>query len=764
VRGLIASRWIVALAFLLLLLPVTAAAQDQRAVLELVVNEVPAGESLVVLRGADVLVGVDSLRAAGIHDFAGIRSTFGGEEVVSLASLAPGVTFRVDERDLRLYLTADTALLGRHVRDLSPAAPADLVYRADTSGFVNYAVNYNSRGTTDLFAESATSIGGVLVYNTASATNQSAVRGVTSVTVDDRRSLRRWTFGDSLAYSGALGGDAWVAGISVSKEFSIDPYYVRYPTLSMSTPIAVPSVMEVLVNGQIVSQEQIAPGRLDIRNLPLAVGRNDARVIVRDAFGTTRELTQDYYMTTTALGRGVQEYQYSVGFRRAGVGARSWDYRTPVALARHRVGITDAVTAGGRVELDPGRLLSAGPSLNLRLPLGELEAAASVSRQRGEWGGASLLGFNVAARPVSGGGSVTLASRDYATLSTSAARPEPAAQVHAYASVAVARPVRVTMQHDMQKLYDAVSRSRTSLLSSIRLSRYTQLTASVSRARDETGRGYEAYAALTVLFGGGSASVAQVRDQRGQRTSVEAQRSLPLGEGYGYQMRADSGGTAQGVAQYQNRYGRYELRQESIAGQTSTTLSAAGSIVAIGGGVYASRPIRESYALVEVPDVEGVRAYSSNQEIGRTGRNGTILIPDLQAYYGNRLGIADGDVPLTHSVPRSALTLAPPYRGGAVAEFPVRQLRQVVGRVRLIEGFDERTPAFGEMRVTVNGRTIESPLGRNGNFYYENLPPGQHVAVVDDGDITCSIVLDVPSVGDPVVNVGTQQCRVPTGR
>jgi len=763
VRELSAPRWIAALAWLLLL-PAAAAAQDQRAVLELVVNEVTSGESLVVLRGTDVLVGVEALRAAGLQEFGGARTTVGGEEVVSLASLAPAVAFRVDERDLRLYLTADTVLLGRHVRNLSQAAPAGIVYRADTSGFVNYAINYNSRGSVDLFAESATSLGRVLVYNTASATSQSAIRGVTSVIVDDRTSLRRWTLGDNLAYSGALGGDAWVAGISVSKEFSIDPYYVRYPTLSMTTPIAVPSVLEVLVNGQIVSREQVAPGRLDIRNLPLAMGRNDARVIVRDAFGTTRELTQNYYMTTTALGRGVQEYQYSAGFRRVGVGVRNWDYRTPVALARHRVGITDTITAGGRVELHPGRLLSAGPSLNLRLPLGELEAATSVSRRRGEWGGASLLGFNYSGRPVSGGGSVTLASRGYATLSTSADRPEPAARVHAYASVAVARPVRVTMQHDVQKLHDAVSRSRTSLLSTIRLSRHTQLTASVSRTRDEAGRSHEAYAALTVLLGGGSASVAQVRDQRGQRTAVDAQRSLPLGEGYGYQMRADSGGTAQGVAQYQSHYGRYELRQESIAGDTSTTLSAAGSIVAIGGGLHASRPIRDSYALVQVPDVEGVRAYASNQEVGRTGRGGTLLIPDLQAYYGNHLGIADSDVPLTHAVPRTSLTLAPPYRGGAVAEFPVRQLRQVVGRVRLVDGLEERTPAFGEMRVTVDGTTIESPLGRNGNFYFESLPPGQHVAVIDDGEARCSFVLDVPSVSDPVTHVGTVECPAPAGR
>src|SRR5262245_23271632 len=234
--------------FAFLLFPRMAAAQDQRAVLELVLNRVPSGESLVVLRGTDALVPVDTLQKAGLHGFAGRRDTVGGEELVSLTSLAPAVTFAVDDIDLRLTLTASPELLGRTVRDLWSGAPANLVYRKDTSSYVNYSANWHSNRQFDLFAESATSVRGLSIYNTVSANRQTATRGLTSVTFDQRRQLRRWIVGDNLAYSGPLGGDAWIGGISVAKEFGIDPYYVRYPTLSLSTPIAVPSVMEVYVN------------------------------------------------------------------------------------------------------------------------------------------------------------------------------------------------------------------------------------------------------------------------------------------------------------------------------------------------------------------------------------------------------------------------------------------------------------------------------------------------------------------------------------
>jgi outer membrane usher protein len=744
-----------------LLFPRLAAAQDQRAVLELIVNRVSSGESFVVLRGADALVPVDTLQKAGLRGFSGRRDTIGGQELVSLASLEPNVTFSVDEIELRLTLTATPELLGETVRDLWSGAPANLVFRKDTSSFVNYSANWHSNRQFDIFAESATSVRGVSIYNTVAATRQSLTRGLTNVTLDQRRHMRRWTVGDNLAYTGPLGGDAWIGGISVAKEFSIDPYYVRYPTLSLSTPIAVPSVMEVYVNGQVVSQERVTPGRLDIRNLPLTMGRNDARVVVRDAFGQTRELSSTYYLTTTALSKGVHDYQYNVGFRRLSVGDENWDYRTPVALARHRVGVTDSFTAGGRVELHPGRLFSGGPSVNVRLPFGEVETAGSLSRRQEQWGTGALGSFTYTGRPISAGGSVMFASRRYATLTPNPVNEDPRRQGSVFASVALARAVSVTLQHTQTRLYQGVSRDRSGILASVHISRNTEFIASVAHARDERGPRKEAYAGLTVLFGRSSASVAHVRDSRGNRLAVEAQQPLPVGVGYGYQLRAEGGDNAlvNGVARYQGAHGRYELRQETIGTESTTTLSAMGAIVGIGGGVFATRPVEESFALVRVPGVEGVRTFASHQEIGKTGRRGDLLVPDLQAYYGNILDIADGDIPLQYAVSNVGMTLAPPYRGGAVAQFDVQRVQRVLGKI-VVAG-QEKAHAYGELTVTsANGRTYGSPVGSDGAFYFENLPTGRYSAVVDKRGSQCTFTLEVPASDENVIKVGTVRCEM----
>src|ERR1035437_6312172 len=103
-----------------------------------------------------------------------------------------------------------------------------------------------------------------------------------------------------------------------------------------------------------------------------------------------------------------------------------------------------------------------------------------------------------------------------------------------------------------------------------------------------------------------------------------------------------------------------------LTGQPSTYASAAGGLVVIGGGVHPTRPVNDSFALVRVPEVGGVRTYLNNQEIGRTDRHGNVLISNLLPYYANRVAISDQDVPIDRDVQTIEQSVAPPFRGGAL--------------------------------------------------------------------------------------------------
>lgn len=751
---------------LLLLLASPAAAQEQRTFLDTSINSVTKGDTLVVLRDADVLVSVAWLTEAGVRAFAGRRQTIDGQEFVSLASLAPAVTFSVDERELRLNLTVSPDLLERLVRDLHQGRPEDLVYRRDTSGFFNYALNAGSAGDYDLFSEAGLSVRGALFSSTWSASAGSVVRGLTSFTIDDRTRIRRWVVGDSFAATGTLGGDALLAGITVGREFTVEPYFVRFPTLSLSAPLPTPSVVEVHVNGRLVRQEQVQPGLLDVRNLPLTTGHNETRIVIRDPFGGTRELSTGYYSTASVLAPGVHDYQYSVGVRRAALSRSSWDYAAPALLARHRVGITDFITVGGRVEAAED-LVSGGPSINLRLPFGELEAAVAASNSAGYRGRALSTSYVYSARSVSAGGTFRLSDARYATVSLTPYDPRPDTEVTVFAGVPVGGGISLSTQHTYALLQDASVRLRSDLIASARLSRYTHLMATAGRVEDRGARHFEVAVGLMVMFGARTSATTSVTNgPDGVHAAMDVQRPLPMGTGYGYQLRTDDhrGGLPSGAVQYQGPFGRYEVRHESAGGRPHTSVNVSGAIVGIGGGLFASRPVRSSFALVQVPGVKDVRGFSSNQEIGRTNGSGNILVPDLLPYYGNLLNIADTDIPIDYVIPRVQATVAPPYRGGALVRFPVRRVQRSEGRVLVVVDGVERAPTYGELRVDVDGERLASPIGASGQFYFENLPAGRHSAVVESQDGTCTFSLEVPVADGASANLGVIRCTVPGGR
>src|SRR2546425_9033840 len=112
-----------ALGLTLALASVGRAAEVERALLELVVNETNRGEVLAVLRPGDVLVPAAALERAGLRRLEGNREEIDGESYVSLRSLALAVRYQVDERALALRLQVEPALFDRTVIDLQPGRP-----------------------------------------------------------------------------------------------------------------------------------------------------------------------------------------------------------------------------------------------------------------------------------------------------------------------------------------------------------------------------------------------------------------------------------------------------------------------------------------------------------------------------------------------------------------------------------------------------------------------------------------------------------------
>jgi outer membrane usher protein len=618
-------------------------------------------------------------------------------------------------------------------------------------------------------SELAASLGPVLFQTTVSRSFDRLVhRGLTNLTIDRPSRLQRWVLGDTLAGSGPLGGSGVLAGVSVAREYALDPYFVRFPGIDFATVLGTPAVLEVYVNEQLVRRERLPAGSVHLDNLAAEAGRVDARFVLRDAFGRQHELSSFSYVPTGLLAKGLHEYRYAAGALRA-ASLSNVGYGGVVGLGYHRYGIADWLTAGFRVE--GGRdLLNGGPVLGFSVRrLGEVEVHVVSSAGRGRSGLAAALGYSFVSRSFSATASVRAFTSEYATFDSTTRSIRPLRNVDFSAGAPLSQIGSLAVEHAHAR-YSAAGRQRAEDRTGIRFTRPVRrsmaLFARATRRRVDRRPFNEFAVGLSWTAHRQTSATAAVRyAERRVASSIDVQQALPFGPGVGYSAGLSTV-PGEPVLMHarvaaQNRFARVDVLEGPTA-RPSVSLS--GAIVGIGGHLFAARPIEESFALVQVPDVEGLQVRRWNHDVGRTDRRGNLLVPGLSAYYGNDLEVDDSDQPIALSLGTTRRTIAPPTRGGAVVRFEAKWLRIVIGRLVVQvarEGaVQEVVPAYGELTLTVGGEPITSPIGEAGNFYFENLPPGRFPAVVRSGGRTCALTITIPA-GDrnSPVRLGTLVCR-----
>lgn len=677
-------------------------AAGKRVSLALSVNGVDKGVIVAVLRTPEILVLVDDLKSAGLETVEGERVVIDGKPCVLLSSLAPKVTYIFDKKEIALRLTADPTLLGTTTMKISANQPHGMTYLKSTSAFLNYAFNAaNTKGhnlltdfnSNSLFTEGGLSIDGNLLYSSVSLNTEGhVIRGLTNLTVDNPVQLTRLIVGDTQANTGLLGGGVYLGGIGFSRNFALNPYFIPNPMQQLSGQVTMPSTADIYVNGVLVKTLTLQPGQFNLQDLPVSRGASNTQVIIRNAFGQQEQINAPYYLSTQVLKEGLNQYTYNLGFIRDNMGTESWDYGPLAFAAGHLYGFTDWLTAGAFFQAD-NKVVAGGPQLALRTPWGQIGLWGALSGGDQAAGGSAAATYSYITSKYSFGGDITLTSNNYSTLSLRPEQDRALTQADAFFSfnmgrLGVSPTFRYSDYRDSGRIYSA------SIVNTYRLSSSINLQMTLTRTCPDGSlpQNTEIFMALNYFFGNNTvATVSYDRQSNSQSDgssdlgTIQVQKSLPVGTGYGYLVQGQLGEQAQEVAniKYQGPYGLYEFDYNRSRGQDSTRLAISGGLAGIDGHVFATRAIRDSYGLIKVPGVKDVTGYNSNQSVGKTDSNGNLLVPDLLSYYGNDLSINDKDIPIDYSVETTRSIVATPYRGGGVVTFPVRRLQAFTGRLEI---------------------------------------------------------------------------------
>ena len=400
----------------------------------------------------------------------------------------------------------------------------------------------------------------------------------------------------------------------------------------------------------------------------------------------------------------------------------------------------------------------------MRTAVGDVEADVAASRQSAAGGGAAAsLSYTYLRATLSAGALLQAYSARYANLTLPASRDRPTGAANVFAGTTLGPRLSVTLRAALARYRDAGDSNQVGLLANVRVHETANLFATATRTAADTMTRplYEVFASLSVALPD-RATASAFYDQEGSQGTggAEVQRSLPVGPGYGYRVRASVGPVDDFLAdgQAQSAYGRYEGSVERIAGHDTAVLTASGALVAVGGHAFATRPVDQGFGLIEVPGRSGVRGYINNQEVGRTDANGDLLVPEMIPYYANRISIADEDLSMDFKIESTERLLAPPLRGGAVARFDVARLQAVTGSVVMSLGGTDVNPSFGQMLVHAGAEDKVSPLGRQGEFYFDDVPPGTYAAEIDSSVGTCRFQLIVPANDKAIADAGRTKC------
>lgn len=720
---------------------------------------------LAILRHGDVLIPASELKRAGMSALNYQVVLVDGQEYVALSQLAPSITYTFDERNLALRVVAQSQHFDGTFVDMQSNRPPGVSSSKNTSAFFNYAFDLQDFKHLSEFSELGVSSRGNLYYTGfAFQPNGRLVRGLSNITFDNPARLKRWIVGDTFASGGELGGSSFLGGVTVARNFDLNPYFIRYPGVGVSGAVMTPSIAEIYVNGYLVGTQQLQPGKFDINNIPLIAGAGNTQVVVRDAFGRTQTLSRSYYYSTAVLQRGLSDYSYSAGARRSNIGSLSGDYGKVVFIGRDRVGLTDWFTAGGRLEAGTN-FVSAGPSATIRLGSGQLSLDAALSRASGLSGGAAAANYSFLNRRLSYGASLATVGSHYATASLLPTEDRATSAGAVFAGFSIGPRSSLSVNFAASNSRDSGPSQDITLAGTTRLSNRFDLIVTGDHSHNSPGfNANRFFLALNYQLGNNTlAAITSQGGANGAGSGFSVQRSLPLGTGTGYRISQGTGSEihADNLVQYQTSFGLYQAANRQQGGGSHNALSASGGLVDAGNGIMLTRAVESGFAVIDLPNLRGVRGYVNNQLVGRTDKKGRLLIPNLLPYYANRVQISDQDVPLDYSVQATEETVSPPYRGGSLLRFPVQRVTAVTGTLVVDAARTLTVPSFGQLRVTIAGHPVLSELGRGGEFYLENVSAGEYSAVVEYDGGRCAFQLIVPKRQAAVTEVGRLRCTPP---
>jgi outer membrane usher protein len=749
---------------------VYAAGSTDTLYLELVVNKLATGQ-VVEVRYQD---GGYFARAGDLEKVSVRTGGAPADRFIALGALR-GVAVAYDSVDQRLDLTVPADWLPKQV--IGGARLYDRTPSVESPGLLlNYDIYANAPtggGTTTVTASTEQRLLGPwgTLSNTgiARATfggGASGQRGYlrydTTLTYSDDDHLRVYTAGDLITGALSWTNAVRLGGLSVARDFTMRPDIVTYPMPQFAGQSAVPTAVDLFIDGSKAASGQVNPGPFTVSNVPFVTGAGEASVVTTDAMGRQVSTTIPFYVANTLLAQGLADYSAAAGAIRRNYGISSLAYGDPAASGSARYGLTDHVTVEGHIEAGDGLAVGGiGADLGVGL-LGVVNLAATQSSLHGVSGQQFAYGYTYTARHFTVNLQRTQRTSGFGDLSV---YDQPAGSTYrlprstTQATVALTPGPRWgTVGAGYFDVVDATGQA-------------TRVV-NVSYTRPLFGRAI-LYAAFNRTIGSGSSAQLQVivplgrrasatasvtRDGGGESGGLRYSRSVPSEGGLGGDLALLGGATPYQQADVTWRSADFQLGG-GIYGAHATGYSRwgelQGSLVVMDGDVFPANRVTDAFALVSTDGQKGVPVLYENQLLGETNSRGHLLVPWTPSYYPGKYEIDPLNLPSNYAVPVTEQHVAIKRHAGAIVRFKVERI--VAARITLVDAAG--APIRMGLPVTHRESGQATLIGVGGETYFEGLAADNHLVVDNDRGKPCTASFTMDLKASELVHIGPLVCK-----
>jgi len=748
---------------------------DERLLLEVQVNGHSIGKiGEFILRHGKLMARADELHDLGFRVPASLASRPGG--LISLSDL-PKLTWSIDQKNQILLVTAsDSALLPtvlqpaereastgrREIESGTGVTLNDDIVGTFASGQNGASGSVELRGFSPKGVVSSEWLGYAGATSGGSGTN-TAIRLDSAYTFADVNSLRRYSLGDFITSGLSWNRPVHIEGAQIRSDFSMRPDLVTFPLPTLTGSAAVPSTVDVLVNGNLVASSQVGAGPFEIPQLPVISGAGTVTMTMTNAQGQQVSVTRPFYGGSSLLAPSLQTFSVQTGLVRRNWGAVSNDYGKIAGTGFYRRGLTRNFTVEATAEGTPGATMvgAGGAALVGKLALVNFDLAAS--------GGSGLFGklLSVGAQHIgtkfSLGGSAILSNRDYRDVAAMNSSGTPRKQLSAFTSLSL----RHFGSGGLAYAEVAEDASPTAVQGSSTQSEHSHVvTANYSwqfhrlsfyatefKSLDDNGSS-SFQAGFTIPLG--RRSSASVSGSSSGSAQVQVQQSAVRVGDWGYQGYVSAGDSTHefGQVQYKSPLGLFTAGVDQSAGQTTLRLESQGAVSLVDRGLFPSNTIYDSFAIVDTGPLKHVRVYQENRDVGTTNKAGRLLVPDMRAFDLNHLGIEPNDVPADVTLSLDKKLVRPQDRSGVVVRFPIQFSHAAL--LKLVDAAGASVPLGSTAALRSTGAIV--PVGYDGDAYIENLSLHNALSVELPNGRHCMVSFDYKPVPGDIPSIGPLRC------